>query len=265
MSDTIRCNVLLSPLFSWGNPTQRPNDADCRQRQRAFVVSAVVNRSSFRAHKERTEGLAHPRRAAVLRHGHAHHPGPGKPGHPAPAEGMANLSRGEFWGSRFRPIIGSVFAHADWHQRNSGSPVRIGLPKTPICLDLKIMSRPIYQQQQRAGRYSAQLRRSQMPSEQVLAEAFRKARYLFRQQAPYYDEHRLYIVDFVLSTSDGPLVIEIDGPYHKQRMGYDATRTQWLETKRHCRVIRFTSKEVIFELPRVLGIVRAWFPHKRAH
>ena len=64
MSDTIRCNVLLSPLFSWGNPTQRPNDADCRQRQRAFVVSAVVNRSSFRAHKERTD--AAPRRIPWL-------------------------------------------------------------------------------------------------------------------------------------------------------------------------------------------------------
>ena len=64
MSDTICCRESLSPMFPRGNPTQRPNECGGRHIQRAFVVSAVVNRSSFRAHKERTE--AAPRRIPWL-------------------------------------------------------------------------------------------------------------------------------------------------------------------------------------------------------
>lgn len=55
MSDTIRRTESLSPMFLGTPPTLRPNDVACGQCQRAFVVSAVVNRSSLRAHKERTE------------------------------------------------------------------------------------------------------------------------------------------------------------------------------------------------------------------
>lgn len=60
MSDTIRCTGSLSPVFSWGNPTQRPNDDACRHYQRAFVVSVVVNRLPFHAHKEKNARRAGP-------------------------------------------------------------------------------------------------------------------------------------------------------------------------------------------------------------
>lgn len=47
--DTIRCTGLLSPVCSWGNPTQRPNDDACRHDQRAVVVSASLFSTSSRA------------------------------------------------------------------------------------------------------------------------------------------------------------------------------------------------------------------------
>jgi hypothetical protein len=64
MLDTVRSSVSLSPMFSWGNPTQRPNGCGSTLNQRAFVVSAVVNRSSLRAHKERTDGGLSPQKTS---------------------------------------------------------------------------------------------------------------------------------------------------------------------------------------------------------
>ena len=55
MTDTVRLRVSLSPMFSWGNPTQRPNGCGATHDQRAFVVSVVVNRFPLHARKEKTE------------------------------------------------------------------------------------------------------------------------------------------------------------------------------------------------------------------
>mgnify|MGYP003450127065 FL=1 len=52
--DTVRLRVSLSPMFSWGNPTQRPNGCGATHDQRAFVVSVVVKRFPLHARKEKT-------------------------------------------------------------------------------------------------------------------------------------------------------------------------------------------------------------------
>ena len=94
----------------------------------------------------------------------------------------------------------------------------------------------------------------------MLGDAMKKKRWNFKTQAPMFDADRLYIVDFLLQTQREPLVIEIDGPSHNGKECYDAARTQWIRTQRQYAVIRFTAKEVLLELPRVMGILRAYFP-----
>ncbi len=107
---------------------------------------------------------------------------------------------------------------------------------------------------------SARMRRFPTPSEELLAGALRKAGYRFRQQASLYDESRLYIVDFLVSVYGGKIVIEIDGPCHQKTSAYDEARDRWIVSQRGYKVFRFSSKDIYDNLPRVLGILRAWSP-----
>ena len=94
----------------------------------------------------------------------------------------------------------------------------------------------------------------------MLGDAMKKRHWRFKAQAPMLDADRLYIVDFLVDVHHGKLVIEVDGPCHRGRESYDTQRTEWLNRQRHCFVLRFTAKEVLLELPRVMGIIRAYFP-----
>ena len=47
------------------------------------------------------------------------------------------------------------------------------------------------------------------------------------------------------------LVVEIDGESHAEREEYDTERTKWLE-EQGCRVIRFTNREVQYQVEVVL-------------
>ena len=93
-----------------------------------------------------------------------------------------------------------------------------------------------------------ELRREQTPSERKLWSHLRLKQlggFKFRRQ------HAMgsYIVDFYCPARS--LVVEIDGESHADREAYDAERTTWLE-EQGLRVIRFTNREVHFEIEVVL-------------
>jgi hypothetical protein len=67
MTDKRRSGVVESQTFHGGNPSLRPEGCCRYSIQRAFFLSAVVNRSSLRAHKERTD--AESQRILGLCHG----------------------------------------------------------------------------------------------------------------------------------------------------------------------------------------------------
>ncbi len=75
----------------------------------------------------------------------------------------------------------------------------------------------------------------------------------FRRQHPISD----FIVDFVSLKNN--LVIEVDGGYHqtKKQQEHDAYRT-WMLNENGFRVIRFTNKEVLGDMDKVLGVVRGY-------
>ena len=86
-----------------------------------------------------------------------------------------------------------------------------------------------------------QLRSALTPAEQHLWRHLRKRQlrgFEFRRQHPM----GRFILDFYCPAAK--LVVEVDGEVHAEQMDDDAERTQWLESERACRVLRFTNSEV---------------------
>jgi very-short-patch-repair endonuclease len=59
-----------------------------------------------------------------------------------------------------------------------------------------------------------------------------------------------FIVDFYCPAAR--VVVEVDCDVHADRVEYDTERIQWLESTRHCRVLRFSNDEVLHNLDAVL-------------
>ncbi len=96
------------------------------------------------------------------------------------------------------------------------------------------------------------LRKAMTPAETALWQRLRSKRldgWHFRRQ------HAVgpFIVDFFCAKAK--LVVEVDGPIHKQQVEYDAERTAWLEYERGYRVIRFTNEDVLTDIEGVLASV----------
>ena len=69
-----------------------------------------------------------------------------------------------------------------------------------------------------------------------------------------------YIADF--ACLEAKLVVEIDGPQHGERLGYDAARTRFLE-KRGYQVLRFAVEHVAENLNGVLEVIAAAAAERR--
>ena len=96
-----------------------------------------------------------------------------------------------------------------------------------------------------------ELRRDLAPAEQVLWKRLRRRQlfgYHFRCQHPIGP----FIVDF--ACTQARLAVEVDGDSHGERRAYDAVRTRYLEREGY-RVLRFTNREVSFELDAVLEAI----------
>ena len=63
------------------------------------------------------------------------------------------------------------------------------------------------------------------------------------------------MVDFFCAKSK--LVIEIDGDTHVSQAEYDAERTRWLGNKKNYRVLRFTNRDVLYNIGGVLETIAA--------
>jgi len=72
--------------------------------------------------------------------------------------------------------------------------------------------------------------------------------YKFRRQQPI----GKYIVDFVCF--EKKLIIEVDGGYHADQLGYDAKRSEWLE-KEGFRILRFWDNQVLEEVGSVKEVI----------
>jgi very-short-patch-repair endonuclease len=62
------------------------------------------------------------------------------------------------------------------------------------------------------------------------------------------------IADFYCS--EAMLVVEVDGPIHRQRQGPDRVRQEWLESQRY-QVLRFTNDRVLAETDAVVAEIGA--------
>jgi very-short-patch-repair endonuclease len=73
----------------------------------------------------------------------------------------------------------------------------------------------------------------------------------FRRQHPIYS----YVVDFYCHSHR--LVVEVDGPIHEteENKSYDASRTEGFR-EFDIKVLRFTNKEVIDDVERVIEIIK---------
>ena len=79
----------------------------------------------------------------------------------------------------------------------------------------------------------------------------------FRRQHPI----GCYVVDFFCS--EAALVVEIDGPIHEGTVEEDAQRQAFIEAA-DLRFLRFTSEEVMTNLPSILQAIREAFTTSRA-
>ena len=97
------------------------------------------------------------------------------------------------------------------------------------------------------------LRRQMTPAERALWMRLRNNQldgWHFRRQHPVGS----FIVDFFCAKAK--LVIEVDGPIHRQQQTYDAERTSLLEHLKGYRVLRFTNDQVINDIENVLKEIR---------
>lgn len=106
--------------------------------------------------------------------------------------------------------------------------------------------------------YKKEMRQEPTPTEvkvmQVLA--FSGIKCIF--QKVFLTKYSFYIVDFYLP--EYKLVIEVDGKHHytnKSQFRYDGKRTNYLQSIRGCKVIRFTNKEVRKDIGVVIDRIKS--------
>ncbi len=112
---------------------------------------------------------------------------------------------------------------------------------------------------ERAIAYTRKLRRNQTEAEKILWAAVRNRRLVgkkFLRQHPVFTDPRnldvFYIADFYCH--EHRLVVELDGGIHRDRLEYDARRTEVLEVQ-NIKVIRFTNEQVEEDLNSVLTAI----------
>jgi very-short-patch-repair endonuclease len=113
--------------------------------------------------------------------------------------------------------------------------------------------RPHWRTPKRTVKAARHLRKRMTPAEELLWQQLRGNQldgWHFRRQHPV----GRFIVDFFCAKAK--LVVEVDGPIHKQQRAYDKERTELLETERGYHVIRFTNDEVLNDIESVLQRIR---------
>jgi len=120
-------------------------------------------------------------------------------------------------------------------------------PRTPT---------PISEQLPYSGRLdrARRLRREMTPAERLLWAALRDRRNVglkFRRQVPMGP----FILDFF--DAEHKLVLEVDGPVHEHRVGYDGGRDRELR-RRGLTILRFSNDEVLGDVEAVARGVAAF-------
>ena len=115
-------------------------------------------------------------------------------------------------------------------------------------------NKPRWRASQPIQQRAKELRKQMTPAEVKLWNALRDNQldgaYFRRQHAV-----GTYILDFYCAKAK--LAIEVDGGTHLEQEVYDAERTEWLETEKGIRVIRFTNQDILRDLDQVIESIRA--------
>jgi very-short-patch-repair endonuclease len=98
-----------------------------------------------------------------------------------------------------------------------------------------------------------ELRREMTPAERRLWQALRGN---VLEGAHFRRQHAIgpYILDFYCAKAR--LAIELDGGSHLEQEQYDEERTNWLESEKGMRVIRFSNQDVQRDLDSVIEAIR---------
>ena len=117
--------------------------------------------------------------------------------------------------------------------------------------------------QKKSDKYSKQLKVKATKPELLLKKVFDDDRMVYKFQKTFFSDNFCYIVDFYFVNLHGTkYVIEIDGSSHDsdKAIRYDKKRTNILETKRKCNVIRFRNKDVFNRLDWVVDEIYSLLP-----
>jgi len=91
-----------------------------------------------------------------------------------------------------------------------------------------------------------QLMKRTTPAEREIRRMLKYLGVYYKPQKAFFHRGTLYVVDFFLPNKK--IVIEVDGIQHsidKRQVEYDKRRTEFLESKRGVKVVRFTNSEVL--------------------
>jgi len=91
-----------------------------------------------------------------------------------------------------------------------------------------------------------QLMKRTTPAEREMRRMLKYLGISYKSQKAFFHRGTLFIADFFLP--DKKIVIEVDGIQHstnQKQVEYDKRRTEFLESKRGVKVVRFTNSEVL--------------------
>ena len=95
--------------------------------------------------------------------------------------------------------------------------------------------------------FKKELRKKATPAEKIFKKTLKEYKLKATFQKPFYRVDGLRcIADFFFRDKPN-IIVEIDGGYHNssEQQRKDDFRTNWLNDRRNCRVIRFTNNEVL--------------------
>lgn len=120
------------------------------------------------------------------------------------------------------------------------------------------------QNHQRGSKYRNNLLKKATKQELILRDALIEEGVIFSFQKLYFDEKKVFILDFYLKTRTGRYNIEIDGAGHFTPKGreYDQKRAQWMYKRRKTKTIRFTNSQVDHDLDKVVAKILMLLPYK---
>lgn len=111
----------------------------------------------------------------------------------------------------------------------------------------------------RAKSFKKKLIREATPAEILLIDRLTQEHIVFKFQEIVRSQTQFRIIDFWVSRlNNTPLIVEIDGEYHKEpaQKIKDKKREDWLKQKFGCEIVRFTNEQVYTKMDEVVATIK---------